>query len=143
MKRTSQLFSFVLVVVLGLAVGCGKKPDDRKISSDIQGKFSQDSGLSTKQLTVQANQGVVTLGGTVDNEAQREAAEAYIQSQRQSGWVVVTERWRKTSAMSCSEAPCRNREVARLCRKRCAAPRLGRVTPARCNARSTISETAQ
>jgi len=74
MKRTSQLFSFVLVVVLGLAVGCGKKPDDRKISSDIQGKFSQDSGLSTKQLTVQANHGVVTLGGTVDNQAQREAA---------------------------------------------------------------------
>ena len=64
----------MLAIALGLGVGCGKKPDDAKISSDIQGKFSQDSGLSTKQLTVQANNGVVTLGGTVDNDAQREAA---------------------------------------------------------------------
>jgi len=75
MKKTSLLgFSFLLAIVLGLGVGCGKKPDDAKISSEIQGKFSQDSGLSTKQLTVQTNNGVVTLGGTVDNGAQREAA---------------------------------------------------------------------
>src|SRR3984885_4138642 len=75
MKRTRLLsFSLALAMVLGLGIGCGKKADDAKISSDIQGKFSQDSGLSTKQLTVQANNGVVTLGGTVDNEAQREAA---------------------------------------------------------------------
>jgi hypothetical protein len=75
MKRTRMLsFSLALAMVLGLGIGCGKKADDAKISSDIQGKFSQDSGLSTKQLTVQANNGVVTLGGTVDNDAQREAA---------------------------------------------------------------------
>ena len=52
----------------------GKSPTTRKISSDIQNKFSQDSGLSAKQLTVQADNGVVTLGGIVDNDAQREAA---------------------------------------------------------------------
>jgi hypothetical protein len=55
-------------------VGCAKKLDDAKMSSDIQNRFSQDSGLSSKQLTVQANNGVVTLSGTVDNETQREAA---------------------------------------------------------------------
>ena len=75
MRRTSRsLFSCWLAIALGLSVACGNKPDDAKISSQIQGKFSQDSGLSSKQLTVQANHGVVTLGGTVDNEAQREAA---------------------------------------------------------------------
>ena len=75
MKRTSRLFLWlVLASLLGAGVGCTKKPDDAKISSEIQGKFSQDSGLAAKQLTVQANNGVVTLGGTVDNEAQREAA---------------------------------------------------------------------
>jgi hypothetical protein len=75
MKRTSLLFlSSVLALALAGEVGCAKKPDDAKISSDIQGKFSQDSGLSNKQLTVQANNGVVTLGGAVDDEAQREAA---------------------------------------------------------------------
>lgn len=75
MKRTSLLVSsFILTIILGLGVGCAKKPDDAKISSDVQSKFSQDSGLSGKQLTVQASDGVVTLGGTVDNDAQREAA---------------------------------------------------------------------
>jgi len=75
MKRTSLLFSsVVLALTLGLGVGCAKKPDDAKISSEIQNKFSQDSGLSSKQLTVQAAGGVVTIAGTVDNDAQRDAA---------------------------------------------------------------------
>jgi hypothetical protein len=64
----------VLAISLSLGVGCAKKLDDAKMSSDIQSRFSQDSGLASKQLTVQSNNGVVTLTGTVDNEAQREAA---------------------------------------------------------------------
>jgi len=75
MHTTSRFApALVLTVLLGLAVSCARKPDDARISSDIQGKFSQDSGLSTKQLTVQSSDGVVTLAGTVDNDAQREAA---------------------------------------------------------------------
>ena len=73
MRRNSQSI-FVLAIILGLAVGCAKKADDAKISSDIQTKFSQDSGLSTKQLSVESANGVVTLSGNVDNDAQREAA---------------------------------------------------------------------
>ena len=75
MKRTSQCFYVsLLAIFLSLASSCARKPDDAKISNDIQSKFSQDSGLSGKQLTVQASNGVVTLGGTVDNDAQRDAA---------------------------------------------------------------------
>ena len=75
MKRTSQCFYVCLLAIfLSLASSCARKPDDAKISNDIQNKFSQDSGLSGKQLTVQASNGVVTLGGTVDNDAQRDAA---------------------------------------------------------------------
>ena len=75
MKKLSlRIPPFVLALALTLSMGCAKKPDDAKISSDIQGKFSQDSGLSTKQLAVQSNAGVVTLSGTVDNDAQRDAA---------------------------------------------------------------------
>jgi hypothetical protein len=74
MKNNSIFVSsFVLAIILGLG-SCARKPDDAKMSSDIQSKFSQDSGLSAKQLTVQANNGVVTLSGTVDNVAQRDAA---------------------------------------------------------------------
>src|SRR5579872_3606084 len=75
MKKTyAVVYSFILAAILLVGVGCAKKLDDAKMSSDIQSKYSQDSGLASKQLTVQANNGVVTLSGTVDNEAQRDAA---------------------------------------------------------------------
>jgi hypothetical protein len=66
--------SLLLAIALGIGLGCARKPDDAKISSDIQSKFNQDSGLSSKQLKVQAEDGVVTLSGAVDNDAQRAAA---------------------------------------------------------------------
>ena len=75
MKEISRSFSpFFLAAILLLSVACSKKPNDAQVSSDVQNKFSQDSGLSDKQLTVQASNGVVTLAGTVDNAAQRDAA---------------------------------------------------------------------
>lgn len=75
MKRSSLLSScLVLAILLGLGAACAKKPDDTKISSDIRARFAQDSGLSTKQLTVQSANGVVTISGNVDNAAQRDAA---------------------------------------------------------------------
>jgi hypothetical protein len=75
MKRNFlPVYAFSLALGLMLSLGCAKKLDDGKMSSEIQSRFSQDSGLASKQLTVQANNGVVTLSGTVDNTAQREAA---------------------------------------------------------------------
>ena len=51
MKTQSLLVSsLVLAIALGMGAGCARKPDDAKISSEVQGKFSQDSGLSSKQL---------------------------------------------------------------------------------------------
>ena len=74
MNKVSPIFTFLLLAILALSSGCARKPDDVKISSDIQSRFSQDSGLSSKQLTVQASNGVVTLAGFVDDDAQRQAA---------------------------------------------------------------------
>ena len=67
----------VLLAVLGAAVGCSKTPDDAKIASAIQQKFSGDSGLQNKQLSVQSEKGTVTLSGTVDNDVERQAASRY------------------------------------------------------------------
>jgi hypothetical protein len=75
MNRVSSVFVIVLAVILTTStLSCARKPDDAKVSSDVQNKFSQDSGLSSKQLAVQASNGVVTLTGFVDNDAQRAAA---------------------------------------------------------------------
>jgi hypothetical protein len=76
MSRTlTHLLSAILVsAILAFSLACARKPGDAQISSQIQSKFSQDSGLAAKQLTVQASSGVVTLSGFVDDEAQRQAA---------------------------------------------------------------------
>jgi BON domain len=73
MQKTS-LSALILASLLVFGTSCAKKPDDAAISSEIQNKFSQDSGLSSKQISVQSSAGVVTLAGTVDTQAQRDAA---------------------------------------------------------------------
>ena len=74
MNRVSLALGFLLAAILASSLDCARKPTDAKISSEIESKFSQDSGLSGKQLTVQTSAGVVTLAGFVDNDAQRTAA---------------------------------------------------------------------
>jgi hypothetical protein len=71
----------LLVATIALAAGCAKPPNDAQITSDIQTKLGADSGLQNKQLTVQAASGTVTLSGTVDNDAEREAAAKYAASE--------------------------------------------------------------
>jgi len=79
MKSRVSLYlsAAVFVTVLAIAVGCSKVPTDAQIQSDVQTKLNADSGLQGKQLGVQADKGTVTLSGTVDNEAQRDAAARY------------------------------------------------------------------
>ena len=69
-----RISSAIFATILAFTLACASKPDDAKVTSEIQSKFTQDSGLSGKQLNVQASGGVVTLSGNVDNDAQRDAA---------------------------------------------------------------------
>ena len=71
-------FSVILLLgILSIGLACTKAPDDSQLTSQIQSKLAQDSGLHDKQITVQTSVGVVTLSGTVENETQREAAARY------------------------------------------------------------------
>jgi BON domain len=74
MKARVPVYLSVVLLITLLGVACNKTPNDAQIQSEVQSKFSQDSGLQGKQLTVQSAGGVVTLAGTVDNEIQRDAA---------------------------------------------------------------------
>jgi len=75
-----RLIAVMLVVGIGLTIGCSKPPSDAQVTSDIQSKFNSDSGLQGKQLAVDSANGTVTLSGAVDNEAQRDAAAKYAAS---------------------------------------------------------------
>jgi hypothetical protein len=73
--------SFLAAVLLlaSVGIGCNKASvpaakSDAEITSEIQSKFGQDSGLQDKQLTVQSANGAVTIAGNVDTQAQRDAA---------------------------------------------------------------------
>ncbi|HET8891328.1 MAG TPA: BON domain-containing protein [Candidatus Angelobacter sp.] len=66
----------VLVSLALLAVGCsriGSRPD-AQVASDVQNKINGDSNIPDKQLNINANNGVVTLTGTVASDAARNAA---------------------------------------------------------------------
>lgn len=76
--KAGKSFSVILLLgILAIGLACTKAPDDSQLTSQIQSKLSQDSGLHDKQITVQTSGGVVTLSGTVENETQREAAARY------------------------------------------------------------------
>jgi hypothetical protein len=81
MKVAVCFSAIAMLAVLLAAVGCSKPPGDAQIASDIQNKLNGDSGLQGKQLVVQAANGTVTLSGTVDNDAEREAAAKYAASE--------------------------------------------------------------
>jgi outer membrane biosynthesis protein TonB len=80
MKARFFLHLCAVLAVALLGVACNKAPNDSQISSQIQEKVNADSGLQGKQLGVQSANGVVTLRGTVDNDAQRDAAARYAQA---------------------------------------------------------------
>ena len=74
-QRVLKVLSTVfLTAMLAAGVACAKSPNDSEISGQLQSRFSQDSGLQGKTLSVQTASGVVTISGSVDNEIQRDAA---------------------------------------------------------------------
>ena len=80
-RLSIYMAAFALFLLLGATVGCSKAPTDAQMSSDIQTKFSADSGLQGKQLGVQADKGTITLTGVVGNQAERDAAARYASSE--------------------------------------------------------------
>jgi len=76
--RTKGPVYVTLLLALGLAlsVGCSHKPErtDAQVASDVQTRIYSDSGIQSRQISVQAGNGVVTLSGDVNSDAERTAA---------------------------------------------------------------------
>lgn len=73
MKRN---LSVGLIAVALLAASCSRvgSHTDAQVASDVQNKINGDSSIPDKQLNINANNGVVTLTGTVATDAARNAA---------------------------------------------------------------------
>lgn len=64
---------------LGMTAGCSKNPlastrSDAEIAAEVQNKINADANIATKQITVNAANGTVTLNGLVASETERLAA---------------------------------------------------------------------
>jgi hypothetical protein len=73
MKRN---LSVVLIAMALLAASCSRigSRTDAQVASDVQNKINGDSTIPDKQLNINANNGTVTLTGTVASDAARNAA---------------------------------------------------------------------
>lgn len=77
MKAKLSLTVVVLLVLISaIVVGCNRPAtrSDAQIASEVQGKIMSDPMLQGRQVAVQAANGVVTLNGTVNSDAERQAA---------------------------------------------------------------------
>jgi len=75
--RLGYVWVALLVASLTVGVACTKAISDSDLTNQVQSKLTADSGLQDKHLDVQTSAGVVTLAGTVENDAQRTAAARY------------------------------------------------------------------
>jgi hypothetical protein len=73
-----RYLGLTLVSLVLIAAGCNRVGTsgrtDAQIASDIQNKINTDNNVPDKQVTINANSGVVTLSGNVSSEAARNAA---------------------------------------------------------------------
>jgi BON domain-containing protein len=74
-KRTHiALMLAAIALLVALGVGCNRARSDMQVATDVQSKINADGNLPNKQITVNANNGVVTLSGTVASDMERMAA---------------------------------------------------------------------
>jgi hypothetical protein len=76
--KAKAILSLVVLAVLVLSIGtaCNKAStrSDAQVASDVQSKIFTDPNVQSRQISVQSANGVVTLSGYVNSEAERAAA---------------------------------------------------------------------
>lgn len=77
MRSKGPLYvAFTLALSLMLLAGCSRKPErtDAQVAGDVQNKIYSDQAIQSRQISVQAANGIVTLSGDVGSDAERTAA---------------------------------------------------------------------
>jgi len=66
----------IAIAPMLLLAACARPHDDAQIANEIRGKLWSDAGVGSRNINVQANNGVITLTGTSSSESERLAAAA-------------------------------------------------------------------
>src|SRR5579862_6649957 len=75
-KLALYLYALLLAGALGLAIGCSRAPNDAQVAGNVQSKIYADPNVQSRQITVQSANGVVTLSGYANSDAERATAAA-------------------------------------------------------------------
>ncbi len=70
----SLVLLLVAMLLMLWGAACTKSRSDAQVASDVQNKIYSDNAVQSRQITVSAANGVVTLAGTVTNGSERNAA---------------------------------------------------------------------
>jgi hypothetical protein len=103
-------FLALIIVLAALVSGCSKYqekaqvPNDAQLAVQVQQRISSDTALSNSAITINANDGVVTLTGRVGSEAELKVALADVQ-QIQGVKQVVSRLEVGETAMAAAPAP--------------------------------------
>ena len=79
--RYRRLFHLLLILSIGLSVGCSKHPNDEQIRSDIRSKLAADPETKDSVITVASNNGNVALQGKVPTDAARTKVEQIVKDE--------------------------------------------------------------
>jgi outer membrane lipoprotein SlyB len=77
MKIKAPFYTAVtLALSLAILAGCSRKVErtDAQVAADVQNKIYSDAGIQSRQISVQAADGVVTLSGDVSSDTERATA---------------------------------------------------------------------
>jgi hypothetical protein len=75
-KVSLYLCALLLAGTLGLTIGCTRAPNDAQVAGNVQSKIYADPNVQSRQITVQSANGVVTLSGYANSDAERATAAA-------------------------------------------------------------------
>jgi len=79
-RKRFTLASWAMLALLVVFTGACNKVDDAAITTNVKAKIAADSPALANAVTVQSNEGVVTLTGAVDSDAIRTKVEQYAKS---------------------------------------------------------------
>jgi hypothetical protein len=63
-----------ILLALGVAAGCSRARNDSQLQGDVQSKIYSDPQVQSRQITVESKDGVVTLSGYTNSDAERAVA---------------------------------------------------------------------
>lgn len=75
-KVALYLCALLLAGALGLATGCSRAPNDAQVAGTVQSKIYADPNVQSRQISVQSANGIVTLSGYANSDAERATAAA-------------------------------------------------------------------